>query len=125
MKYYGIDLHSNCMTVAVQELVDGVWRLRTFNCPLYGPQCRIFLDGLQEQDLILVEATTLSFWFYDQVVQRVAACYILNTNRFRRYGNKTDKIDATSLVKILTYNQYILKSRNFIASVMSRLKCRK
>jgi hypothetical protein len=30
MRYYGIDLHSDCMTVAVMEHVDGVWKNRTF-----------------------------------------------------------------------------------------------
>ena len=105
MRYYGIDLHSDSMTVAVQELVDSAWRMRTFSCSLFGSAFRKFLDGLQKDDLILVEATTLSFWFYDQVIERVHACNILNTHQLDSYGNKTDKIDAKRLVKILAYNE--------------------
>ena len=105
MSYYGIDLHSDSMTVAVQEFVDGVWRLRTFSCSLFGSAFRKFLDGLKKDDMILLEATTLSFWFYDQVIERVDACNILNTHQLDRYGNKTDKIDAKKLVKILAYNE--------------------
>ena len=105
MKYYGIDLHSNCMTVTVHQLIDGVWKLQSLNYPLFGPQFKSFLTELQKEDLILIEATTLSFWFYDQVRGRVRDCYILKTNQLKRHGNKTDKIDATRLVKILSYNE--------------------
>ena len=63
MRYYGIDLHSDSMTVAVQELIDGVWKMRTFSRSLFSPAFQSFLDGLRKEDLILVEATTLSFWF--------------------------------------------------------------
>jgi transposase len=35
----------------------------------------------------------------------VQACHILNTHQLQRRGNKTDKIDATRLVKILAYNE--------------------
>ncbi len=94
MRYYGIDLHSDSMTVAVQELIDGVWKMRTFSSSLLGPAFRSFLDRMKKDDLILVEATTVSFWFYDQVIDRVEACYILNTHQLDRYGNKTDKIDG-------------------------------
>ena len=105
MRYYGVDLHSDSMTVAVRELVDGVWRTRTFSCSLFSPAFRKFLDELQKDDLILVEATTVSFWFYDQVIELVEACNILNTHQLDHYGNKTDKIDAKRLVKILAYNE--------------------
>ncbi len=117
MRYYGIDLHSDSMTVAVQELIDGVWRIRTFSCSLFGAAFQGFLDRLQKEDLILVEATTVSFWFYDQVIDRVEACYILNTHQLDRYGNKTDKIDAKRLVRILTYNEQMepdLQKRPYI-----------
>ena len=105
MKYYGIDLHSDCMTVAVQELVNGVWKTRTYSCSLSGPAFQSFLNRLQKDDLVLVEATTISFWFYDQVIERVDACNILNTHQLDSYGNKTDKIDARRLVKILAWNE--------------------
>ena len=105
MRYYGIDLHSDCMTIAVQQLVDGVWKLRTFNCSLHGANFQRFLQQLQKEDLVLLEATTGSFWFYSQVAPHVENCHILNTHQLNRYGNKTDKIDATRLVKILTYNE--------------------
>jgi transposase len=94
MRYYGIDLHSDSLTAAVQELVDGVWKIWTFSCSLHSPAFQGFLRELKGQDLILVEATTLSFWFHRQVASRVRACHILNTHRLERRGNKTDKIDG-------------------------------
>ena len=105
MRYFGIDLHSDCMTVASQELVEGVWKTRTYSCSLSGSAFQRFLGSLQKDDLILVEATTVSFWFYDQVIDRVDACNILNTHQLDSYGNKTDKIDAKRLVRILAYNE--------------------
>jgi transposase len=105
MRYFGIDLHTDSMTVAVQEMVNGKWKIRTFSCSLFGPSFQSFLNRLQKEDLILVEATTVSFWFYDQVIDCVGACYILNTHQLDRYGNKTDKIDSRRLLKILTYNE--------------------
>jgi transposase len=117
MRYYGIDLHSDSMTVAVQELVDRVWRTRTYGCLLFGPEFGRFLGGLCQNDVILVEATTVSFWFYDQVIERVQACNILNTHKLDSYRNKTDKIDAKRLVKILAYNEQMepdLQKRPYI-----------
>ncbi len=117
MRYYGIDLHSDSMTVAVQELIDGVWRMRTFSCSLFGEAFQSFLQRLQKEDLILVEATTGSFWFYDQVIERVGACNILNTHQLDSYRNKTDKIDSRRLLKILTYNEQMepeLQKRPYI-----------
>ena len=61
MRYYGIDIHSDIMTAAVQELLDGVWKIWTFSCSLHGPAFQSFMQELMSQDLILVEATTLSF----------------------------------------------------------------
>jgi len=117
MRYYGIDLHSDSMTAAVLELVDGVQKSWTFSCSLHGPAFQSFVRELKSQDLILVEATTLSFWFHRQVASRVHACHILNTHQLQRRGNKTDKIDATRLVKILSYNELMepdLRSRPYI-----------
>ncbi len=117
MRYYGIDLHSGSMTVAVQELIDGVWRMRTFSCSLFGEAFQSFLQRLQKEDLILVEATTVSFWFYDQVIERVGACSILNTHQLDSYRNKTDKIDSRRLLKILAYNEQMepeLQKRPYI-----------
>lgn len=84
---------------------DEEHRRDTFFCPLVGPRFEEFKEGLKKEDVILVEATTLSFWFYDQVIDRVRDCYVLNSHKMESGGNKTDKIDANKLLDRLSYNE--------------------
>jgi transposase len=104
MRFLGIDLHTDGFTVAVMEMKEGkaVIRLRTYR--LQGRSFEEFLDGLETEDYLLVEASTNSFWFYDRVAGRVKACYVYNVNKARSQGNKTDKLDARRLVKKLAYS---------------------
>ena len=74
------------------------------SCSLSGPRFEEFLDRLENDDLILIEATTLSFWFVEQVAKRMAAWHAMNTHKLAKQGNNTDKIDALRLVNILAYN---------------------
>ncbi len=94
MHFYGIDVHSDSMTAAVKEHTGGPSEPRVFSCSLSGPRFEEFLDRLENDDHILIEATTLSFWFVEQVANRVAACHVLNTHKLAKQGNNTDKIDA-------------------------------
>ncbi len=105
MALYGIDLHSDSMTCAsIAGLEAGQKRL-SFSCPLVGARFEEFLENLGDEDVILIEATTGSFWFHDQAAERVAGCYVLNANKMESYGNKTDKIDANRLLDLLCYHE--------------------
>ena len=81
MALYGIDLHSDSMTCASISGLEVRQKGLSFSCPLVGTRFEQFLENLNEQDVILIEATTGSFWFYDQVAERVAGCYVLNANK--------------------------------------------
>lgn len=105
MKAYGVDLHSDSMTCAFWNLEKKNRKKKQFSCGLYGKSFDRFLNSLDKEDIILVEATTQSFWFYDQVKDKVRACYILNTNKYRNEGNKTDKIDSDLLLNTVTYHE--------------------
>ena len=70
-----------------------------------------FLGSLNKDDYILIEASTNSFWFYDQVIPYVKECYIYNIIKGRNDGNKTDKIDSRALAKKLAF--YVLLGEEF------------
>lgn len=100
MNFHGIDLHSDSF-VDAQMLPDGT--IKTSKHYLDSESFQTFKDRLSKDDYVLVEACTNAFWFYDQIVQRVKECFILDTNKFMASINKTDKIDAKKLVKRLAY----------------------
>ena len=106
MAYYGIDLHSDSFTCAKIENKNRMHDVKEFRSPLYGERFNYFLSNLTKDDVILIEATTQSYWFYDQVKDRVKACYVLNSNKLdSAYMNKTDKIDARKLLILLVCNE--------------------
>ena len=98
--FHGIDLHSDSF-VDAQMLSDGT--VRTNKHYLDPESFQKFKDCLSKEDYVLVEACTNAFWFYDQIVNLVKECFILDTNKFMTGINKTDKIDAKKLVKRLAY----------------------
>ena len=108
MAYYGIDIHSDSVTCAMIKNDRRQHDIKIFSFSLFGKGFGRFLKGLTKEEVILIEATTLSFWFYDQVKDKVRACYVLNSNKLTVQRNKTDEIDATRLVKILTYNELMI-----------------
>jgi transposase len=117
MALYGIDLHSDSMTGAsIAGLGAGQQRL-SFSLSLSGPRFEQFLENLGAGDVILIEATTGAFWFYDQVAERVAGCYVLNPHKMESYGNKTDRIDAGRLLDLLCYHELMtveLRKRPYV-----------
>ena len=103
MNAYGIDLHSDRFTVAKMmvknEKVYEVVSTYSFKNESYER----FLGSLREDDYVLVENSTNAFWFHDQLVGRVKACFVYDTNDIRSSGNKNDKIDARHLVRKLSF----------------------
>lgn len=100
MAFYGIDLHSDSF-VAAGMAADGA--IKTAKYYLEPVSFQKFKDQLTKEDYVLVEACTNAFWFYDQIIDLVKDCYVLDVNKFKAGINKTDKIDVKKLVKRLAY----------------------
>lgn len=46
------------------------------------------------EDYVGIEASTNSFWFYDEICDLVKKVVIFDTNKINFKGNKTDRNDA-------------------------------
>ena len=107
MVIMGIDLHSDSFYVArARPYKGGIIRTEK-KYGLDEKSLELFKDSLSKDDYILIEISTNSFWFRDQVQPYVKECYILDLNAVKYSGNKTDKIDARRLLDILSYHVYI------------------
>ena len=69
--------------------------------------CREFgkyVEGLAPTDAAVLEASTGSFWWTDQIEAKGARCFVVDPRKFRIIKdswNKTDKQDARNLAKAL------------------------
>jgi transposase len=70
---------------------------------LSGKGFKRFLACLRKDDYIAIETTGNSFWFHEQVSPYVKECFVLNTNKIKLEGNKTDKIDSSKILDYLCY----------------------
>ena len=94
MKFYGIDLHYDSFAVAMIDEDNQMSKRKIY---LHSQEFRDFLNELSADDYVAVEASTNSFWFYDQVIGHVRECFIINPWKFleiRKSHKKTDKIDG-------------------------------
>lgn len=106
MGFLGVDLHSDRFVVARAVFEGETMSTRMETHTFEGKSYQGFLESLKKDDYVLIESSTNSFWFHDQLADRVKACYVYDVNKGRAEGNKTDKIDARKLAKKLTY--YVL-----------------
>ena len=105
MKFHGIDLHHDSLLDTIAEK-DNLNKLESKKYYLSGESFKRFKESLSKDDYVLIEACSNAFWLYDEIKDMVNKCYVLNTIKFRRNMNKTDKIDGKKLVKKLSY--YVL-----------------
>ena len=74
---------------------------------LFQGACREFgkyVEGLGPTDAVVLEASTGSFWWADQIEAKGARCFVVDPRKFRIIKdswNKTDKQDARNLAKAL------------------------
>jgi transposase len=143
--YYGIDLHSDNLKGAV--LGDNGNEPKILRSSIEPEYLGKFLKKLTKEDYIAVEASTNTFWFYDQVKPLVKECYVIDPGKFALVSNsmvKTDKRDAVSLVRMLKYSvntgeplhtvyvpvedvreiRSLFTSRNLVKANITRLKNR-
>lgn len=100
MRFIGVDLHSNQLTVCYLTKT-GNDNLATFALSALAE----FQKGLRRTDRLAVEATGNTRWFLAQVTQLVERVVIVNPNQFeviRKSVKKTDRHDARALALFLS-----------------------
>lgn len=100
MRYIGVDLHTNSLTVCFLE--EGKEeRFATYSVS----ELKLFCKELKSEDVLAVEATGNSNYFYDQLVNHVKEIVVVAPGQFdviRRSVSKTDKNDARALAFFLS-----------------------
>lgn len=107
MDLIGIDLHTDSFFVVRTCATERGQIQAGKKYDLHGSSWESFLRTLSLDDCLLIEATTNSFWFHDRVRPYVKQCFILNVNKVKFSGNKTDKIDARRLLDLLSYYVHV------------------
>lgn len=100
MRFIGVDLHSNQLTVCYLTK-SGQETHRTFGLKDLAE----FQKSLRRSDRLAVEATGNTRWFVSQIKDRVAEVVIVNPNQFeviRKSVKKTDRHDARALALFLS-----------------------
>jgi transposase len=104
MQFIGIDLHTNRFTCCYRDEdppVDGK-RTETFELSAYG--LSQFYTTLTKETYVLLEATITTFPFARLIQPMVKEVIVANTYELKQISlgrNKTDKIDADKLCRIL------------------------
>ena len=104
MKFVGIDLHTNRFTCCYRDekpSADGK-RIETFELSAQG--LAAFFRTVAEETYVLLEATITTFSFARLIQPLVKEVMVANTYELKQISlgrNKTDKIDADKLCRIL------------------------
>jgi len=100
MRHIGVDLHTNSLTVCFLE-ENKAERFATYRVD----ELNVFRQELRPDDVLAVEATGNSNYFYDQLVDSVKEIVVVAPDQFdviRRSVSKTDKNDARALAFFLS-----------------------
>lgn len=100
MRYIGVDLHSNSITVCYLT-ESGKEALKTYSLGSLAE----FRKSLRKSDQVAVEATGNTRWFVGQIKQEVGRVVVVNPNQFeviRKSVKKTDRHDARALAQFLS-----------------------
>jgi transposase len=100
MRYIGVDLHSNSITVCYLTK-KGQETHSTFSLSDLAE----FEGGLRRADRVAVEATGNTRWFVGRIKERVKQVVVVNPNQFeviRKSVKKTDRHDARALAQFLS-----------------------
>lgn len=103
MRFFGIDLHHNNMTVVMIDEDDSrtTQKIELNSFRFYG-----FLKSLTHSDFVAVEASSNTFWFYDLIKPLVAECFVINPSKLLQVfktNKKNDKIDARKIANKLRF----------------------
>ncbi len=101
-RYYGIDLGKTKFKVAVLNECGEDAHIMTYSINALGA----FINRVQKDDYVVVEATTNAFWFVEKIKPYVKECYVVDPFKFSIISlskKKTDTVDAVKLAKRLRY----------------------
>jgi len=99
--HYGIDLHSNNFIIAHRNEKGNI-TTKKYN--LIEEDLNLFKSRLTKDDVIAVESTLTSYYFYDEISPLVKEVKIVNPLRFKIIAestNKNDKKDAKTILEFL------------------------
>ena len=100
---YGIDLHTTTFMVAWREVNGTIKRKKYFLTP---EGMDSFKSILTTEDILAIESTMTSYYFYDQLQPFVAEIIIVNPFRFKVISEsraKTDKRDCATILEYLEH----------------------
>jgi transposase len=103
--FYGIDLSKESFKAGVLE--NDSEKLKIIHCGLQKEYLEKFKLRLTKEDYVVVEASTNTFWFVDQVQELVKECFVIDPWKFSiiyQSKKKTDRIDAEKLTRKLKYH---------------------
>ena len=98
-RFHGIDRHKNFSTISVLDPEGKEIFFQSICFDLKG-----YIDGLGPEDAVIMEASTGTFYWADQVEAKGALCFVLDPYKFKIIKdswNKTDKHDARNMGKAL------------------------
>ena len=101
MRYLGVDLHTTNFVVCFLS-EQGTVRVGTFSLTAEG--LTAFRRQLRGDDSVAVEAGQTTYYFYDQIHERVKRVVVVDPHRFAlisRSKKKTDRHDAMLLARFL------------------------
>jgi transposase len=96
---YGIDLHPTSFTIAFRDEKNKI-RTKYF----YMKKLEDFKKMLKPDDIIAIESTSNTNWFYDELKPLVKEVEVVNTIKFKVIAEaaaKTDKLDAKAILEFL------------------------
>src|SRR5450631_813741 len=101
IKYVGLDVHRDTISVAVLN-AEGKLVMQSV-IATRATTILDFLRGLSGTLYVTFEEGTHSAWLYDLLVRRVAHLVVCNPrkNALLKAGNKSDRIDARKLAELL------------------------
>ena len=77
-RFHGIDRHKKFSTICVLDRDGGEVDFITACHDL-----RRYINALGSEDVVVLEASTGSFWWADQIESQGAICFVLDPYRFR------------------------------------------
>ena len=101
IKYIGMDVHKESISIAVRNAVGKVVMESVIETK--ASMILQFIDGLRGDVQVTFEEGTSSAWLYDLLKPRVTKLVVCDPrkNKSMREGNQNDKIDARRLAELL------------------------
>lgn len=117
MRFLGVDLHSDTLVVTILKAIDGKAKSIRKKYHFKDNDLSEFIKILTTEDYVVVEASCNAFWFFDKIQAHVKECFVYDSNKLKKQGNKTDKIDSKLLADKLMYYIFTGKERKAMPTV--------